>query len=118
MMLPARSVVARCRPSALHKQSGASKLDVPQRLTQQLVHCESACRPASTGDHAEALSLSSLAAKVEEWLPDAAGAGEDGTFPEAVAEQIRPAAIAQFEEAQAAIFLAGAEVDPSGASNL
>ena len=63
--------------------------------------------------YAEALSLASLAAKIEEWLPDAAGAGEDGTFPEAVAEKIRPTAVAQYEEAQAAIFLAGAEVWPS-----
>lgn len=76
--------------------------------------CAYSCRSVSASDHAEALSLASLTAKVEEWLPDAAGAGEDGTFPEAVAEQIRPAAIAQFEEAQAAIFLAGAEVQAIG----
>lgn len=45
-----------------------------------------------------------------EWLPEAAGAGEDGAFPEAVAAELRPAALAAFEEAQAAVFLAGAEV--------
>lgn len=60
----------------------------------------------------ECLSLNALAAKVEEWIPDAEGAGEDGGFAEAVAADIRPAAALEFDKAQAAIFLAGAEVSP------
>ncbi len=69
-----------------------------------------ACRSAAASEHVEILSLASIAQKIEDWVPDAAGAGEGGVFPQAVAEQLRPAALAEFENAQAAIFLAGAEV--------
>ena len=47
---------------------------------------------------------------MEEWLPEAVGCGEDEAFSEAVAAELRPAALAEFEAAQAAVFLAGAEV--------
>jgi len=50
---------------------------------------------------------------VEKWLPEAVGGGEDAGFAEALAAELRPAALAEFEEAQAAVFLAGAEVGSS-----
>lgn len=50
---------------------------------------------------------------VEKWLPEAVGGGEDAGFTEALAAELRPAALAEFEKAQAAVFLAGAEVGSS-----
>jgi hypothetical protein len=51
-----------------------------------------------------------MSENVEKWLPEAVGAGEDAGFAEALAAELRPAALAEFEKAQAAVFLAGAEV--------
>ncbi len=59
-----------------------------------------------------ALSLEALTGKVEEWLPDAVGAGESSAFLEALAADLRPATLAEFDKAIAAVFLAGAEVRP------
>lgn len=68
------------------------------------------CRSTQGDEHADRLSAKSLTAQLEEWLPDAVGAGEDCSFTESLAAELTPVALAEYQEAQAAIFLAGAEV--------
>lgn len=51
-----------------------------------------------------------LTSRVLEWFPDTEGAGEEGALPSALASHVRPAALADFEKALAAVFVAGAEV--------
>jgi len=50
------------------------------------------------------------AQQVAEWLPEAEGAGEAGELPAALAAALRPGALAEYERALAAVFVAGAEV--------
>lgn len=47
---------------------------------------------------------------MEEWLPEAIGAGEATGLTEVLAAHLRPGALAEFDKALAAVFLAGAEV--------
>ena len=47
---------------------------------------------------------------MEEWLPEAVGAGGSSDLTEVLAADLRPAAVAEYEKALAAVFLAGAEV--------
>ena len=70
-----------------------------------------ACRiDGASSESARLLSLEALCSKIHEWLPEAAGAGEGGTFVEVLAADLRPAALAEYERMQAAVFSAGAEV--------
>jgi len=61
--------------------------------------------PRPVGDRAPA-----AAEQVAEWLPEAEGAGEAGELPAALAAALRPGALAEYERALAAVFVAGAEV--------
>lgn len=60
------------------------------------------------------LEVSSLADKVVEWYPETEGAGEEGELPMALARLLRPAALAEYDKAINAVFLAGAEVPSPG----
>ena len=75
------------------------------------------CRADADTEAVSSLSLEALTAKVEEWLPEAVGAGDSSDLTEALAADLRPAAFAEYEKALAAVFLAGAEVSCCPALN-
>ncbi len=81
----------------------------PHRVKERS-HNMGMCRKEAEGSAAGALSVEALAESVEGWLPEAVGAGEEAGLPEAIAAELRPGALAEYERAQAAVFLAGAEV--------
>ncbi|DBA76463.1 TPA: hypothetical protein ACH3X2_008532 [Trebouxia sp. C0005] len=59
--------------------------------------------------HYPELTVHALADKVLEWHPDMDSAGSTGKLAHALASHLRPAALAEFDKAMAAVFVAGAE---------
>ncbi|KAK9817206.1 hypothetical protein WJX72_011062 [[Myrmecia] bisecta] len=55
------------------------------------------------------LSIDALGEQILEWYPDMEEAGHRGRLAQAIASQLRPAAVAEYEKALAAVFVAGAE---------
>ncbi|KAL4425678.1 hypothetical protein ABPG75_009694 [Micractinium tetrahymenae] len=64
---------------------------------------------AELGSSSSVLSMDSLAQRVIELHPDTEGAGADGDLPSAIASELRPPVVAEYERALHAIFTAGAE---------
>ncbi|KAL0031439.1 hypothetical protein WJX77_000485 [Trebouxia sp. C0004] len=59
--------------------------------------------------HSSELSVHALTDKVLEWHPDMDDAGSHGKLAHALASYLRPAALAEFDKAMAAVFVASAE---------
>ncbi|DBB10622.1 TPA: hypothetical protein ACH3X3_007133 [Trebouxia sp. C0006] len=59
--------------------------------------------------HSPELTVHALTDKVLEWHPDMEDAGSHGKLAHALASHLRPAALAEFDKAMAAVFVAGTE---------
>ncbi|KAI3438673.1 hypothetical protein D9Q98_001094 [Chlorella vulgaris] len=64
---------------------------------------------SGAGAGVSVLSLASLARRVVQLHPDTDGAGTEGGLPVAIARELRPALVAEYERVLHAIFTAGAE---------